>query len=255
MSFKEIQYIKKFRFPQDYDVVHKKRFESILAIIHAMPNNGKELNILEIGTTNFSVTLNREFANLTTIDLNERTTELDEKLKDVPHITFDLCKSYDKTMCPEYKNSFDVIIFAEVLEHLPIAPENVLSFLYTLLKENGKIILQTPNACALHKRVLMLFGFNPFDRIIPNLSIDSENKQIDYHGHIREYTRKELYEISKGQNFTVIYHKYKNYLNTYSNWKKPLNYIIRLFLFLSAVIPQFRLGQTMVLEKDSQKEI
>ncbi|MDP9149663.1 MAG: hypothetical protein M3O36_06955 [Myxococcota bacterium] len=44
-------------------------------------------------------------------------------------------------------------MFAEVLEHLHTAPELVLAFLRRLLLPQGLLILQTPNAASLSKRI------------------------------------------------------------------------------------------------------
>ncbi len=54
---------------------------------------------------------------------------------------------------PEKKNSFDVILCTEVLEHIPYPNETIKEF-YRILKPNGKLILTAPSNCLRH--------FDPF---------------------------------------------------------------------------------------------
>ena len=79
--------------------------------------------------------------------------------------------------------SYDLIVFAEVLEHLHTAPVPVLAALGRLLTPRGHLILQTPNAASLPKRLKLLLGRNPYDQIRPDPADP---------GHFREYTLAEL---------------------------------------------------------------
>src|SRR5205823_6516869 len=90
---------------------------------------------------------------------------------------------------------YDVVVMAEVIEHLYTAPELVLGFLKTLVADNGLVIIQTPNAAALSKRLKLLFGRNPYELI----RVDTTNP-----GHFREYTSRELIRIAEGAGFEVV---------------------------------------------------
>jgi hypothetical protein len=81
---------------------------------------------------------------------------------------------------------------AEVLEHLYTAPQLVLGFIKTLLIPNGLLIVQTPNAAAVGKRIKLLLGRNPYEMIRTDLSDP---------GHYREYTISELQRIGRGLRF------------------------------------------------------
>lgn len=89
---------------------------------------------------------------------------------------------------------YDVIVMAEVIEHLHVAPRPVLAFLRSLLEPGGVLVIQTPNAVALHKRVEMLAGRNPYEEI--------REKQNDP-GHFREYTKRELVAAVEAAGFAV----------------------------------------------------
>lgn len=55
------------------------------------------------------------------------------------------------------KKKYDIIIFADVLEHL-INPELILTYFKKYLKPDGQIIISLPNIAFLLYRVQLLFG-------------------------------------------------------------------------------------------------
>jgi len=110
------------------------------------------------------------------------------------HHQFDLNAVQDQRQWMTALGPYDIIVFAEVLEHLYTAPELVLSYLRELLVPDGILLVQTPNAVALGKRAKMALGVNPFERI----RTDRGNP-----GHFREYTLNELRELLTGAGFTV----------------------------------------------------
>lgn len=79
--------------------------------------------------------------------------------------------------------SYDTIVMAEVIEHLYTSPVSVLAALAAWMRPGGAIVLQTPNAVALHKRLRMFAGRNPIEPI----RADRSNP-----GHFHEYTIPEL---------------------------------------------------------------
>lgn len=99
---------------------------------------------------------------------------------------------------------YDTIVFAEVLEHIHTAPTLVLAFLETLLEPDGLIVLQTPNAVALHKRMQMLAGKNPYELFREDISMP---------GHYREYTRSELLGFAEHCGFDTIHFTFGNYFD------------------------------------------
>lgn len=78
---------------------------------------------------------------------------------------------------------YDLIVFNEVLEHLHTSPTKVLPWLRDLLTPDGFLMIQTPNAAAVGRRVRLLLGRNPYDLI---------NTDTLHPRHFREYTRREL---------------------------------------------------------------
>ena len=94
------------------------------------------------------------------------------------HIELDLNAGEVPTLEPH-----DVVVCCEVIEHLHVPATNVLRFLATGLAPGGHLILQTPNATALPKRIRMLLGRNPYEPI---------RSEPGNPGHFHEYTVPEL---------------------------------------------------------------
>jgi len=90
------------------------------------------------------------------------------------------------------KESFDVIIFGDVLEHLP-DPPSVLSRYKHFLKSDGLISISTSNVANWYVRVNLLFG-----------RFEYEEKGIMDKTHLRFYTRKSLKKIIKGAGLHIV---------------------------------------------------
>lgn len=99
---------------------------------------------------------------------------------------------------------YDLIVMAEVIEHLYVAPSYVLGFLRTLLAPGGRLVIQTPNAVAFHKRLEMLVGRHPYELI---------REALNDPGHFREYTRTELIGAVLAAGFEVEQWRAARYLD------------------------------------------
>lgn len=96
----------------------------------------------------------------------------------------------------------DLVVVAEVIEHLYTAAPTVLTFLRRFLRAGGTLLLQTPNAVALPRRLKMLMGRNPTEPIRPN--------RFDP-GHFHEYTVAELTAAAEAADLTVEHVDLANY--------------------------------------------
>lgn len=110
------------------------------------------------------------------------------------HFNYDLNRSQHREDWRTDLPRYDAIVMAEVIEHLYTAPQLVLGFLRTLVAPGGLLLIQTPNAADLSRRVKLLLGRNPYDMI----RLDNTNP-----GHFREYTRAELRRLAEGAGFSV----------------------------------------------------
>lgn len=88
---------------------------------------------------------------------------------------------------------FDVVFAGEVIEHI-FDTDKFLSEVKKVTKKNGHIILTTPNLASLGRRLLLLFGKNPF--------IETTNRVTDA-GHIHYFTLETLLKLLNENNFHV----------------------------------------------------
>lgn len=144
------------------------------------------------------------------------------------HIQFDLNDAQNAAAWPT-PAEHDIVMMAEVIEHLYTSPLLVLSFINTLVARGGVLILQTPNAVAVSKRVQMLLGRNPYEMI---------REARDNPGHFREYTADELRALCQAIGLEVERTIYGAY------WR-----VGRVARILGAIRPGFRSGLTLVARK------
>jgi 2-polyprenyl-3-methyl-5-hydroxy-6-metoxy-1,4-benzoquinol methylase len=77
------------------------------------------------------------------------------------HIEFELNDSYYPEKWPKVSDGYNIIVMAEVIEHLYTAPVQVLRCLRSLLAPGGFLIVTTPNAAALQQRLQCFSGEFP----------------------------------------------------------------------------------------------
>ena len=157
--------------------------------------------------------------------------------KNSRHYEFDLNLCHDPQQWPQPQAQYDVISFLEVIEHLYTSPTQVLAFLRTFLKDDGLLLIQTPNAAALKKRVKLLFGKNPYERI-------RENRQNP--GHFREYTAKEISDMASKCGYATTLVRYNSFLIDGNRSDRRMDRIAR---WLPAT---FKGGFTMILQPEKE---
>jgi trans-aconitate methyltransferase len=160
-----------------------RRYAWLMGHVRRLINADKTgLRILEIGPS-FSTELLRAMCPAATVDsLGLRVNRHGGPRPHESHTRFDLNDTVDQTLIPQI-GPYDLVVMAEVIEHLYTAPETVLSAVAGLMAPGSVLVVQTPNALALHKRLQMLAGKHPFGPI----GQSRENPL-----HFREYTAKEL---------------------------------------------------------------
>jgi SAM-dependent methyltransferase len=169
-----------------YAAFHRPRFEFLTNLVRREAK--ADARILDVGPSPLTAMLRNASAPAGG-RVDSLGLEPDGALPNGQHYHFDLNDTQHPDRCRRDLGPYDLVIFAEVLEHLYTAPELVLSYLRGLLAPSGLLVLQTPNAASLRKRVKLALGQNPFERI----RVDRSNP-----GHFREYTRAELTELLDG---------------------------------------------------------
>lgn len=190
-------YIKKFP-DNGYLRYHAPRYATLLDLIQEEYKQGER--ILDIGPSTLTEIISDYFAS--SVDTLGFTPELKTALG--RNYQFNLNDCQNTKLWRRDIEPYDLIIFAEVIEHLYTSPNFVLSFINSITSSGGRVILQTPNAVALHKRLKILIGQNPYEKI------REDNTDP---GHFREYTKQEISEYSENTGFRVTKFLYGNYFD------------------------------------------
>jgi hypothetical protein len=174
---------------------HKERFRvasRVLARLLAERRStpGQKLRILDIGNSFQTLLFCSLFPEVRIDTLGFKDSRYDPLVqggrKQSSHIEFDLNDAFYEERWAD-GGVYDVVTLLEVIEHLYTSPRQVLAFLTRFLAAGSHLLIQTPNAVSLAKRVRMLTGRNPFE-LIRETRVNP--------GHFREYTRHELCELA-----------------------------------------------------------
>jgi 2-polyprenyl-3-methyl-5-hydroxy-6-metoxy-1,4-benzoquinol methylase len=112
----------------------------------------------------------------------------------VPYSQFDLMEGD----LPYASNSFDVITFKQVIEHLPFSPKPTLQSFYRILRPGGLLLLSTPNIVRLSSVLRLLLRKSvhaPVDHFF--------HSEFPFTGHYREYTLDEIKRMLVWSGFDV----------------------------------------------------
>jgi 2-polyprenyl-3-methyl-5-hydroxy-6-metoxy-1,4-benzoquinol methylase len=135
---------------------------------------------------------------------------------------------------PFSDSSFDLIIFAEVLEHLPLSPQLVFSELNRVLAKNGHLVLTTPNIARFANIIRLAIGKNILEPF-PDIR-ESENVTA-YLEHVREYTMQEVCQLVLENGFTIQKALFS------SCWDRHF------YSWITNLIPQWRANIMVIAQK------
>jgi 2-polyprenyl-3-methyl-5-hydroxy-6-metoxy-1,4-benzoquinol methylase len=169
---------------QNYIKVHWNRWSYITKLIQEIP---KCFEILDMGLGGgvLSIILRKLGYSVYGVDIKRKESpEWIERLKRYG-INFKIC-DITKQKLPFSDNSFDLVIFLEVLEHLITShpPYHVFDEINRVMRPGAHLILSTLNAVALHKRMLVLLG--------KNLCSHGFKGDMNYKRHFKEYSKEEI---------------------------------------------------------------
>jgi 2-polyprenyl-3-methyl-5-hydroxy-6-metoxy-1,4-benzoquinol methylase len=173
-----------------------------LEIVRILERHAPVGRCLDVGTSPFTFTLKRWCHEVETLDFTDsfktRAEEAGVRLRVGG-------EAWRDALLPD--DSYDCIIFLEVIEHMHANPEQVLSFLKRKLRAGGLLVMSTPNMMSLGNRLNMLlnrklnhFHYPPF--------ADNEHA-IHGHRHDRVFMPAEMIEYfqnTKWSSFSLDYH-------------------------------------------------
>ena len=197
-----------------YTAFHAKRYAILLNILTTYISRS-HIKVLDIGKSKLTDLIHSQF-NKFEIDVDTLGFDEDCVTDTGRHYQFNLNDCQWKTKWRTGIPQYDVVVMAEVIEHLYTSPKLILEFLRTIIKPEGVLIIQTPNALALAERIKPIFGIHPYELI---------REDFTNPGHYREYTEDELRSYAKEAGFTVLHstiHSYFDYRFVYKNGKKTV---------------------------------
>lgn len=108
---------------------------------------------------------------------------------------------------------FDVIFCGEVIEHL-YNTDNFFTEITRILKQDGLVILTTPNLSSWIDRIMLLFGLLPLSLEVSNSGREFGRKLIygkktrsESVGHLRCFTWASLTDLSSHYKYNIVRHR------------------------------------------------
>jgi 2-polyprenyl-3-methyl-5-hydroxy-6-metoxy-1,4-benzoquinol methylase len=93
---------------------------------------------------------------------------------------------------PFAKQSFDMVMMLDVLEHLHDSPRDLMNDLLELVRPGGLLFVTVPNAVNIRKRLNVLFGRTNLPRFDSYYWYPGK-----WRGHVREYVRDDLARLAE----------------------------------------------------------
>jgi 2-polyprenyl-3-methyl-5-hydroxy-6-metoxy-1,4-benzoquinol methylase len=131
---------------------------------------------------------------------------------------------------PFEKESFDMVMSHDVLEHLHDSPRELLNDLVELIKPNGLLFITVPNAANIRKRMSLLMG---------NTNLPDFSSYYWYpgpwRGHVREYVKNDLKLLCEYLGFRI-----EELRGCHHMLKRVPARIRPAYLFLTNIFPDWR---------------
>lgn len=191
---------------------HRRRYAYLMQHVGRVldgqvPRDGEPPRVLDVGMSHQTSLLSRLFPHVQLATLGFYDKRFPQK-DGVSHTQFNLNRAADEEQWPQLE-PFDLILLAEVIEHLYVPPTRVLRMLRSILRPGGVLMIQTPNPVNLARRLGMLAGRSPFEIIRDDMTNP---------GHFCEYTVEHLQYLAGVTGLEVIDYEVSNYFGQ----KKPL---------------------------------
>jgi SAM-dependent methyltransferase len=140
---------------------------------------------------------------------------------------------------PFEKNSFDMIMLHDILEHLHDSPCDLLNDLLELSKPEGLLFVTVPNLVNIRKRMYVLFGKTN----LPSYE-DYYWYPGSWRGHIREYVKNDLVKLSEYLNLELLE------LKGCDHMLQKLPSIVRpAYLLLTSIFPGWKDSWSLIARK------
>lgn len=202
------RYLLSFRWPFRNEAIHRQLVEGGLPlwrqILRFVPDPAERGEALELGSPPFHITLllerfrnyNLSLTGATTDGRPEIAQELESPEFGERHAYLCRCFDIERDAFPYPDNSFDLVTWCEVIEHLTLNPVHTLAEIHRVLKPGGALVISTPNASRADSIANFLLGRNIYDPYHLGAPLMGSR-------HSREYTLPELTGLLAGCGFRV----------------------------------------------------
>lgn len=202
------RYLLSFRWPYRNEAVHGILVEGGLPlwrqILRFVPQPKERGKALELGSPPFHITLLlqrfRNYDLSLTGFASDGRPQIEQTVESPEYgERYDFnctCFDAEKDHFPYDDNTFDLVTWCEVIEHLTENPVHALSEIYRVLKPGGVLVLSTPNASRADSIVNFLVGRNIYDPYHLGAPLKGSR-------HSREYTLPELTDLLSGCGFRI----------------------------------------------------
>lgn len=202
MSLKEYFYLKSVKKNNTSDTtIHDQRAKCIVDFLVKLE---KINNFFDIGCASYKLTnLIINTCQITDYYGCDIVNDFDNKLKKMGVIFSQA--DLDEGI-PFSDVIFDVILCSEVIEHL-FAPDNVFKFAAKNLKNDGHLIITTPNLGVWFNRIILLLGYQPaFSEVSIRYNVGKlfTNDKENVGGHLRMFTLKALVELGEAYGLKTV---------------------------------------------------
>lgn len=188
----------------EYHLTHSARLARTAdLLVEAVEAAGENCRILELGTSGFLPVLLKSLFPSVTIDVTELSEAFEsieikrQKVVDVAGQTAEVTSyalDLEHENIPVVKDTYDIVICCEVLEHMEIDPMFMLSEVNRVLKTDGTLLLTTPNVLSSRAFTRIMQGYPPYFFM-------QYHKSREYHRHNYEYSAKVLWNTLKCAGF------------------------------------------------------
>lgn len=202
------RYLLSFRWPYRNEEVHRILVNGGLPlwrqVLRFVPNPKERGRALELGSPPFHITLLlqrfRNYDLVLTGYAADGRPELRQQLES-PEFgeTYEFvctCFNAEADTFPYPDNSFDLVTWCEVIEHLTENPVHTLAEIHRVLKPGGALVISTPNASRADSIANFLAGRNIYDPYHLGAPLKGSR-------HSREYTLAELTDLLEGCGYTI----------------------------------------------------
>ncbi len=182
-----------------------RQMEYLYQRIRSVLKNPKTILDVGCGIGTFGVIIkNHLHSNVSGLDINKKAVDTARK-RGIKASISDIEGKW-----PIKNNQFELVSLVQVIEHV-MNPDHLLQEANRVLKNNGYLVIATPNLAAWYNRILLPLGFQPFltevstlDKTLGMKFIRKLTSNRQPLGHLRVFTLRGLKDLLEHHGYKII---------------------------------------------------